>query len=241
MENIIMPKYSEGDIIRLNPEELGQVYTTYRQFFKLYNFNDENYSANNLIEDYVNVDFMIEHIAPHHIENIPLYVIVTEACKIRFLINEQAIKEKVSHNPFYGDNQKYTTIYNITKNYYKLKEETQELKVEVQQLKNQIIRKSMPTLKNGMFGKVLYKESNEELLFVVSENNDELILIYQNGSFDYVSKDSNAGFNTNGQLFSDQLSSYGLIAEIVTLYNDRICCFNQITGDVNESNILWER
>ena len=95
MENIIMPKYSEGDIIRLNPKELGQVYTTYRQFFKLYNFNDENYSTNNLIEDYINVDFMIEHIAPHHIDNIPLYVIVTEACKIRFLVNEPSRAKEI--------------------------------------------------------------------------------------------------------------------------------------------------
>ena len=236
MENIIMPKYSEGDIIRLNPKELGQVYSTYRQFFKLYNFNDENYSTNNLIEDYINVDFMIEHIAPHYKEDIPLYVMVTETCNIRFLVNEQAIKEKVSHNPFYGDNQKYTTIYNITKNYYKLKEKAQELKVEVQQLKNQIMRKPMPALKVGMFGKVLYKESNEELLFVVSENNGKLILIYQSGSFDCVNEDGNVGFDANGQL-----SSYGLTAEIVTLYNDRICCFDQITGDVNEFDILWER
>ena len=238
MENIIMPKYSEGDIIKINPKELGQVYSTYRKFFKLYNFNDENYSTNNLIEDYINVDFMIEHIAPHHIENIPLYVIVTEACKIRFLVNEQAIKEKVSHNPFYGDNQKYTTIYNITKNYYQLKDKNKELKSEVYHLKEKIAdaKKTMPALKVGMFGKVLYKESNEELLFVVSEQNGKLILIYQSGSFDCVSEDGNVGFDANGQL-----SSYGLTAEIVTLYNDRICCFDQVTGDVNESDILWER
>ena len=238
MENIIMPKYREGDIIKLNPKELGQVYSTYRQFFKLYNFNDENYSTNNLIEDYINVDFMIEHIAPHHIENIPLYVIVTEACKIRFLVNERAIGEKVSHNPFYGDNQKYTTIYNITKNYYQLKDKNKELMSEVYQLREQIAdaKKTMPALKVGMFGKVLYKESNEELLFVVSEQNGKLILIYQSGSFDCVSEDGSVGFDTNGQL-----SSYGLRAEIVTLYSDRVCCFNQITDDVNEFDILWER
>ena len=87
-----------------------------------------------------------------------------------------------------------------------------------------------------MFGKVVYKESNEELLFIVSEKNGKLILIYQSGSFDCVSEDGNVGFDANGQL-----SSYGLTAEIVTLYNDRICCFDQITGDVNESDILWER
>ena len=236
MENIIMPKYSEGDIIRLNPKELGQVYSTYRQFFKLYNFNDENYSTSNLIENYVNVNFMIEHVAPHNREDIPLYVIVSEACKVRFLVNEQAIAEQVSHNPFYGESQKYTTIYNITKNYYKLKEETQELKVEVQQLKNQIMRKPMPALEVGMFGKVIFKESNDESLFVVSKNNNKLILVYQDGSFDYVGDDETIGFNTDGQLFS-----YGLVAEIVTLYNNRVCCFNQITGDVNEFNILWER
>lgn len=238
MENIIMPKYSEGDIIKINPKELGQVYSTYRKFFKLYNFNDENYSTNNLIEDYINVDFMIEHIAPHHIENIPLYVIVTEACKIRFLVNEQAIKEKVSHNPFYGDNQKYTTIYNITKKYYQLKDKNNELMSEVYQLREKIAdaNKIMPALKVGMFGKVLYKESNEELLFVVSEKNGKIILIYQSGSFDCVSEDGNVGFDANGQL-----SSYGLTAEIVTLYNDRIYCFDQVTGDVNESDILWER
>ena len=238
MENIIMPKYREGDIIKLNPEELGQVYSTYRQFFKLYNFNDENYSTDNLIEDYRNVDFMIEHIAPHHTENIPLYVIVTEACKIRFLVNERAIGEKVSHNPFYGDNQKYTTIYNITKNYYQLKDKNKELISEAYQLRKKIedAKKIMPVLKVGMFGKVVYKESNEELLFVVSENNGKLILIYQNGSFDYVGEDGNAGFDANGQLFS-----YGLTAEIVTLYNDRICCFDQVTGDVNDFDILWER
>lgn len=238
MENIIMPKYSEGDIIKINPKELGQVYTTYRQFFKLYNFNDENYSTNNLIEDYINFNFMIEHIAPHHNEGIPLYVIVTEFCKVRFLVNERAIAEKVSHNPLYGDNQKYTTIYNITKNYYQLKDKNKELMSEVYQLREKIAdaKKIMPALKVGMFGKVLYKESDEELLFVVSENNGKLILIYQNGSFDYVSEDSNVGFDANGQL-----SSYGLTAEIVTLYNDRICCFDQVTGDVNEFDILWER
>ena len=238
MENIIMPKYREGDIIRLNPKELGQVYTTYRQFFKLYNFNDENYSTNNLIEDYINVDFMIEHIAPHYKEDIPLYVIVTEACKIRFLVNEQAIKEKVSYNPFYGYNQKYTTIYNITKNYYQLKDKNKELMSEVCQLKEKIAdaKKPMPALKVGMFGKAFYKEPNEEQLFVVSEKNSKLILIYQSGSFEYVSEDGRVGFDTNGQL-----SSYSLTAKIVTLYNDRVYCFNQITGDVNESDILWER
>ena len=238
MENIIMPKYSEGDIIKINPKELPQPHTTYRQFFKLYNFNDENYSTDNLIEDYINVDFMIEHIAPHHIENIPLYVIVTEACKIRFLVNEQAIKEKVSHNPFYGDNQKYTTIYNITKKYYQLKDKNKELKSEVYRLKEKIAdaKKAMPALEVGMFGKVLYKESDDESLFIVSKNNDKLILVYQDGSFDYVGDNENVGFNTDGQLFT-----CGLIAEIVTLYNSRICCFNQITEDVNDFDILWER
>ena len=238
MENIIMPKYREGDIIKLNPKELGQVYSTYRQFFKLYNFNDENYSANNLIEDYINFNFTIEHIAPHYNECIPLYVIVAEFCNIRFLVNERAIGEKVSHNPFYGDNQKYTTIYNITKNYCRLKDKNKELMSEVYQLreKNADAKKIMPALKVGMFGKAVYKESNEELLFVVSENNGKLILIYQSGSFECVSEDGSVGFDTNGQLFS-----YDLTAEIVTLYNDNICCFNQITGDVNESDILWER
>ena len=238
MENIIMPKYSEGDIIKINPKELDQVYTTYRQFFKLYNFNDENYSTNNLIEDYINFNFMIEHIAPHHNEGIPLYVIVTEFCKIRFLVNERAIGEKVSHNPLYGDNQKYNAIYNITKNYYRLKDKNNELMSEVYQLREKIddTKKTMPALKVGMFGKALYKEPNKEPLFVVSEKNGKLILIYQSGSFEYVSEDGSVGFDTNGQL-----SSYGLTAEIVTLYNDRICCFNQITGDVKESDILWER
>ena len=238
MENIIMPKYSEGDIIKINPKELGQVYTTYRQFFKLYNFNDENYSIENSIEDYINVDFMIEHIAPHHKEDIPLYVIVTEACKIRFLVNEQAIAEKVSHNPFYGDNQKYTTIYNIIKNYCQLSDENKELKSEVYHLKEKIAdaKKAMPALEVGMFGKVLYKESDDESLFIVSKNNDKLILVYQDGSFDYVGDNKNVGFNTDGQLFT-----YGLTAEIVTLYNSRVCCFNQITGEANDFDILWER
>lgn len=238
MENIIIPKYSEGDIIRLNSKKLGEVYSTYRQFFKLYNFNDENYSTNNLIENYVNCDFMIEHVAPHHRENIPLYVIVTEFCKVRFLVNEQAIKEMVSRNPFYGEDQKYITIYNIAKNYYQLKDKNKELKSEVHHLREKIAdaKKTMPALKVGMFGKVIYKESNEERLFIVLEKDGKLILVYQNGSFDFVSEDGNVGFDTNGQM-----SSYGIIAEIITLYNDRIYCFNQITGDVNESDILWER
>ena len=236
MGNIIMPKYSGGDIVKINPKELGQVYSTYRQFFKLYNFNDENYSTNNLIEDYINFNFMIEHIAPRHNEGIPLYVIVTEFCKVRFLVNERAIAEKVSHNPFYGDNQKYNTIYNITKNYYKLKKEAQELKVEVQQLKNQIMRKPMPALKIGMFGKVIYKETNKERLFTVSENNGELILIYQDGLFDFANVESDKGFDNNGQHFCSNL-----VAEIVTLYKSHIYCFNQVTGYVDESNILWER
>ena len=238
MGDIIMPKYSEGDIIKINPKELGQVYSTYRKFFKLYNFNDENYSIENSIEDYINVDFMIEHIAPHHKEDIPLYVIVTEACKIRFLVNEQAIAEKVSHNPFYGDNQKYTTIYNIIKNYCQLSDENKELKSEVYHLKEKIAdaKKAMPALEVGMFGKVLYKESDDESLFIVSKNNDKLILVYQDGSFDYVGDNENVGFNTDGQLFT-----YGLTAEIVTLYNSRVCCFNQITGDANDFDILWER
>lgn len=238
MENIIMPNYNEGDIIKLNPKELGQVYSTYRQFFKLYNFNDENYSTNNLIENYVNVNFMIEHVAPHHREDIPLYVIVSEACEVRFLVNEQAIAEQVSHNPFYGESQKYTTIYNISKNYYQLSNENKELILEVHHLKEKIAdaKKTMPALEVGMFGKVVSKESNDESLFVVSKNNNKLILVYQDGSFDYVGDDETMGFNTDGQLFS-----YGLVAEIVTLYNSRVCCFNQITGDVNESNILWER
>ena len=238
MENIIMPNYNEGDIIKLNPKELDQVYSTYRQFFKLYNFNDENYSVNNSIEDYVNVNFMIEHVAPHYREDIPLYVIVSEACKVRFLVNERAIAEQVFRNPFYGESQKYTTIYNITKNYYQLSNENKELISEVHRLREKIAetKKTMPALKNGMFGKVVYKESNEELLFVVVENNGKLTLIYQNGSFDCVSEDSNTGFDTNGQL-----SSYCSTAEIVTLYNDNIRCFDQLTGYVNKSDILWER
>lgn len=238
MENIIIPKYSEGDIIRLNSKKLGEVYSTYRQFFKLYNFNDENYSTNNLIENYVNCDFMIEHVAPHHRENIPLYVIVTEFCKVRFLVNEQAIKEMVSRNPFYGEDQKYITIYNIAKNYYQLKDKNKELKSEVHHLREKITdaKKTMPALEVGMFGKVISKESNEESLFVVSKSNNKLILVYQDGSFDYIGDDETIGFNTDGQFFS-----YGLVAEIVTLYNSHVCCFNQITGDVNESDILWER
>ena len=236
MENIIIPKYSEGDIIRLNSKKLGEVYSTYHQFFKLYNFNDENYSTDNLIEDYRNVDFMIEHIAPHHREDIPLYVIVTELCKVRFLVNEQAIKEKVSHNPLYGDNQKYTTIYNITKNYYKLKEEAQELKVEVQQLKNQIMRKPMPELKAGIFGKVYDNIEENYQYFVITIGDKGLIMVYEDGEYDDV-----GDFDGNGKAY---FSDDSVAASIVTLYSPNIKSFRlakRADGTVNsEKNILWK-
>ena len=236
MENIIMPKYREGDIIKLNPNELGQVYSTYRQFFRLYNFNDENYSTDNSIEDYRNVDFMIQHIAPHHTENIPLYVIVTEACKIRFLVNERAIGEKVSRNPFYGESQKYTTIYNITKNYQKLKEEAQELKVEVQQLKNQIMSKPMPELKAGMFGKVYDNIEENYQYFVITIGDKGLIMVYEDGEYDDV-----GDFDVNGKAY---FSDDSVAASIVTLYSPNIKSFRlakRADGSVNsEKNILWK-
>lgn len=231
-----VPIYRIGDTIEINRNRLEEFYPYYDKLFNIYGIPMAGFKNGRMLEEYADVLFHITYIVPHPETGSPIYVVNKDG--VTFLLKHDAILRVFCHSDSQEDNT-YTNLLHAAEKMGKYEKEVEYLNKKIKELEEGLKEykpNPMPELAVGMFGKVISKESNEESLFVVSKNNNKLILVYQDGSFDYVGYDETIGFDTNGQLFS-----YGLVAEIVTLYNNHVCCFNQITGDVNESNILWER
>ena len=143
MNNIVYPKYAVGDIVKINPQGVGQSYSTYKEFFTLYGINSSNYKPDNDLCNYLESTFTILCIAPHRTEQIPLYVITDECGSVTFLVNEKAIlevtgKKDLYINPYYG------MINNITEQYYNLKNELFDAYSQIEYLKSKANIEPMP-------------------------------------------------------------------------------------------------
>ena len=235
MSNIVYPKYAVGDIVKINPQGVGQSYSTYKEFFTLYGINSSNYKPDNDLCDYLESTFTILCIAPHRTEQIPLYVITDECSSVTFLVNEKAIlevtgKKDLYINPYYG------MINNITEQYYNLKNELFDAYSQIEYLKSKANIEPMPKLMAGMFGKIKDSRGYNSYFVVIKDQAGKPILTTQDGDFFYVNVDSEIGFDVNGYH-----REFGEITkQIITIYSTDILCFNQAER-ATEDSIRWER
>ena len=235
MSNIVYPKYAVGDIVKINPQGVGQSYSTYKEFFILYGINSSNYKPDNDLCDYLESTFTILCIAPHRTEQIPLYVITDECGSVTFLVNEKAIlevtgKKDLYINPYYG------MINNITEQYYNLKNELFDAYSQIEYLKSKAGIEPMPKLMAGMFGKIKDSSGYNSYFVVIKDQAGKLVLTTQDGDFFYVNVDSDIGFDVNGYH-----SEFGSITKQITAISSTdILCFNQAER-ATEDSIRWER
>lgn len=235
MSNIVYPKYAVGDIVKINPQGVGQSYSTYKEFFTLYGINSSNYKPDNDLCDYLESTFTILCIAPHRTEQIPLYVITDECGSVTFLVNEKAIlevtgKKDLYINPYYG------MINNITEQYYNLKNELFDAYSQIEYLKSKANIEPMPKLMAGMFGKIKDSSGYNSYFVVIKDQAGKLVLTTQDGDFFYVNVDSEIGFDVNGYH-----REFGAITEqITTIYSADVICFKQ-AEKATEDSIRWER
>lgn len=235
MNNIVYPKYAVGDIVKINPQGVGQSYSTYKEFFTLYGINSSNYKPVNDLCDYLESTFTILCIAPHRTEQIPLYVITDECSSVTFLVNEKAIlevtgKKDLYINPYYG------MINNVTEHYCNLKNELFDAYSQIEYLKSKANIEPMPKLMAGRFGKIKDSRRYESYFVVIKNKEGKLILTTQDGDFFYVNVDSEIGFDVNGYH-----REFGVITEqITTIYSADVVCFKQAEM-ATEDSIRWER
>lgn len=235
MSGMIYPKYTVGDTIKINPQGVGQVYSTYREFFTLYGINSSNYKPDNDICKYLDHTFTILYIAPHRTEQIPLYVITDECGSVTFLVNEKAILEVTGRQNVYL-NPSYYMINNVTEHYYSLKRELLDAYGQIEYLKSRANIEPMPKLVAGIFGKIKDSNGYESYFVVIKDQEGKPVLTTQDGDFFYVNVDSEIGFDVNGYH-----REFGAITKQITaIYSSNILCFNQAER-ATEDNIRWER
>lgn len=235
MSDIVYPKYAIGDIVKINPQGVGQSYTTYKEFFELYGINSSEYKVENDLCEYLESTFTILCIAPHQSEQIPLYVITDECNSATFLVNEEAILEVIGKKDFYI-NPYYGMINNITERYYNLRRELFDAYSQIEYLKSKANIEPMPKLMAGMFGKIKDSSGCKSYFVVIKDQAGKLVLTTQDGDFFYVNIDSDIGFDVNGYH-----REFGEITkQITTIYSTDILCFNQAER-ATEDSIHWER
>lgn len=235
MSNIVYPKYAVGDIVKINPQGVGQSYSTYKEFFTLYGINSSNYKPDNDLCDYLESTFTILCIAPHRTEQIPLYVITDECGSVTFLVNEKAILEVTGKKDLYI-NSYYGMINNITEQYYNLKNELFDAYSQIEYLKSKANIEPMPKLMAGMFGKIKDSSGYNSYFVVIKDQAGKLILTTQDGDFFYVNVDSEIGFDVNG--YHREFGE--IIKQITTIYSADVVCFKQAENATKDS-IRWER
>ena len=232
---MVYPKYAIGDIIKINPDGVGQVYSTYREFFTLYGINSSTYKPDNDICQYLDKTFTILYTAPHRSEQIPLYVIADDYGSVTFLVNEKAILEVVGHQNVYR-NSYYYMINSMSEQYYNLKRELLDAYSQIEYLKRKANIEPMPKLMAGMFGKIKDSRGCKSYFVIIKDKEGKLILTTQDGDFFYVNVDSEIGFDVNGYH-----REFGAITKQITaIYSSNILCFGQAER-ATEDSILWER
>lgn len=220
-----MDKIMVGDIVKVNPNNSGNSYSTYFEWFTFYKVKEEKYGPSlPSLEEHINVyneEYIVRWIAPHLRYDKMLYAIEGIDTGKVFLVERDVIAG------YYHTENSTDCCYDVNERL--LVQEVSRLNLEINKLKREVIsleeklkEKSkekdntnvetnpMPRLKNGMFGITRYKnitsmgfEGYEYHYFVViEEQNERFRLIYESGEYDIVGKDfdrsSDIGFNFDG-------------------------------------------
>ena len=209
-----MDKIMVGDIVKVNPNNAGNSYPLYFDWFTFYKVREEKY-AHGLpsLEEHINVyneEYIVRWIAPHLHYDEMLYAIEGIDTGRVFLVERDVIAG------YYHTENSTDCCYDVNERL--LVQEVSRLNLEINKLKSEVISREeklteqnntnveispMPRLKNGMFGITRCKnitsgrfESYEYYYFVViEEQNDRFRLIYENDEYDIVEKDLDFYFN----------------------------------------------
>lgn len=207
-----MDKIMVGDIVKVNPNNSGNSYSTYFEWFTFYKVKEEKYGPSlPSLEEHINVcneEYIVRWIAPHLRYDEMLYAIEGIDSGRVFLVERDVIAG------YYHTENSTDCCYDVNERLLaqevsRLNSEISTLKGKVASLEEKLKEKSkekdntnveishMPRLKNGMFGITRYKNiaqgefNNYEYHYfvVIEEQNERFRLVYESGEYDIVGKD----------------------------------------------------
>lgn len=262
-----MDKMMVGDIVKINPNNVGYNYPLYLEWFRFYRVNEKKFDPNlpSLKKhiDVHNEDYIVKWIAPHLRYDKMLCAIEGIDTGRVFLVEKDVIAgyyhTENSTDYCYDINERLLVqeIIRLNSEIDMLKEKIFNVEEELskkevpEETKKEITSNPMPQLKNGMFGITRWDnissrgfEGYEYNYFVViEEQNERFRLIYEDRGYDIVGKDFDRGahidFNFDG--VTDDMTG-----EIVCLMDAK--CFEVAKNyKSNEENLLlkpkviWEK
>lgn len=211
-----MDKIMVGDIVKVNPNNAGNSYPLYFDWFTFYKVREEKYKPDlPRLKEHINVyneEYIVRWIAPHLRYDEMLYAIEGIDSGRVFLVERDVIAgyyhTENSTDCYYDVNERL-----LAQEVYRLNSEISTLKGKVASLEEKLKEKSkekdntnveinpMPRLKNGMFGITRYKNiaqgefNNYEYHYfvVIEEQNERFRLVYESGEYDIVGKDFDCG------------------------------------------------
>ena len=263
-----MDKIMVGDIVKVNPNNAGNSYPLYSDWFTFYKVREEKYEHGfDLFEEHINVyneEYIVRWIAPHLRYDRMLYAIEGIDSGIVFLVERDVIAG------YYHTENSTDCCYDVNERLLaqkvsSLNSEINTLKGKVASLEEKLKEKSkeknntnveispMPRLKNGMFGITRCKniasgrfESYEYYYFVVIEGqNDRFRLIYENDEYDIVEKDLDLDFYFNMAFNFDGVNG-DMTREIVCLMDAGSfkMAKNYLLNEENcplKPKVIWEK
>ena len=257
-----MDKIMVGDIVKVNPNNSGNSYSTYFEWFTFYKVKEEKYGPSlPSLEEHINVyneEYIVRWIAPHLRYDEMLYAIEGIDTGKVFLVERDVIAG------YYHTENSTDCCYDVNERL--LVQEVSRLNLEINKLKREVISleeklkekdntnvetNPMPRLKNGMFGITRYKNITQgkfdnyeyHYFVVIEEQNERFRLIYESGEYDIVGKDFDCGFDIG---FNFDGVNDDMTGEIVCLMN--VGSFEVAKSYIpNEENLLlksqviWEK
>ena len=257
-----MDKIMVGDIVKVNPNNAGNSYPLYFDWFTFYKVKEEKYEPGlPRLKEHINIyneEYIVRWIAPHLRYDEMLYAIEGIDTGRVFLVERDVIAG------YYHTENSTDCCYDVNERLLaqevsRLNSEINTLKGKVASLEEKLKEKDntnveinpMPRLKNGMFGITRYKnitsmgfEGYEYHYFVVIEEQDERFrLIYESGGYDIVGKDFDCGSDIDLNFAGVNNDMTGEIICLMNAENFNVAK-NYMSNEENcllKPKVIWEK
>ena len=257
-----MDKIMVGDIVKVNPNNAGNSYPLYFDWFTFYKVKEEKYEPGlPRLKEHINIyneEYIVRWIAPHLRYDEMLYAIEGIDTGRVFLVERDVIAG------YYHTENSTDCCYDVNERLLaqevsRLNSEINTLKGKVASLEEKLKEKDntnveinpMPRLKNGMFGITRYKnitsmgfEGYEYYYFVViEEHNERFRLIYESGEYDIVGKDFDCGSDIDLNFAGVNNDMTGEIICLMNAENFNVAK-NYMSNEENcllKPKVIWEK
>ena len=228
-----VPVYRIGDIIEINRNHLRAFYPRYYKLFSIYGIPMAGFKSGRSLEDYVDKLFKITYIVPHPETGSPIYVVYNDG--VTFLLKHDAILRVFCHSDFQEDNT-YINLLHTSERMSEYEKEVEYLNKKIKELEEEVKEyrpNPMPELAPGLFGKIFSRTKKYSDYFIVTVSDHGLILVYENGGYDYVDD-----FDEFGKAYiRDNIST-----EIVELYTPWVKSFRlakKADDEDSDKHVFW--